>query len=406
MQGVEYIQRSMEPTVERALTAFPIVTLTGPRQAGKTTLLKRLLADTHAYVSLELPDVQQSAVSDPRGFLRTYAPPVIYDEIQYAPELLPYIKEVVDERRGETGLFVLSGSQNVMLLSTVRESLAGRTAILRLLPLSFREREKRSDMKLPWEDTPGLPRMERTDLLWETILRGGYPEVATGQNPEPDLWMSGFVQTYLERDVRGLRQVGNLTQFRSFLTMIAARTGGLLSLSDISRDLGVAVNTIRAWIGVMEATHQLLILRPYHANIGKRLVKSPKVYMTDTGLACHLVGLKDAEHLSSGPMRGALYETAVIMEIVATLTARGIEPQLYFWRTATGIEVDLLITTQTGLLPLEIRSTATPTPRMAESLRAFRSDVSHLSDQAYLVHAGEHSLPLGDGIVALPFGSL
>ena len=297
-----------------------------------------MLAGSHSYVSLELPDVRMAATSDPRSFLKTYAPPIIFDEIQYAPELITYVKEAVDNRRHANGQFVLSGSQNLLLLQTVTETLAGRTAIVKLLPFSFREREGRPQMHLPWENAQDAPLFSRTDHLWSNILLGGYPEIATGQNPELDLWMNSFVQTYLERDVRGLRQVGDVTLFRSFLTLIASRTGGLLKLSEVSRELGLAVNTIKAWIGVLEATHQLLILRPFHANIGKRLVKAPKIYMTDTGLVCHLVGLKDADHAAAGPMNGALFETAVVMEIVSAVAARGIEPQIYHYSDILPLE--------------------------------------------------------------------
>ena len=319
-----YIERSLEPVLRRAASDFPAVMLTGPRQAGKTTLLQRVFGASHGYVSLDLPDVRAAALEDPRGFLEMNEPPVIFDEVQHAPNLLPYIRERIDANRDARGQYLLTGSQNLMLAEKVTESLAGRTAVLRLFPLSRRESEGRPELALPWEGGSArrpAPRDAYGDL-WRAFLRGGYPELAADPDRDPFLWHASYLQTYLERDIRTVRNVGDLNQYQSFLRVLAARSAQLLNLTDVARDLGVAVNTAKAWLSMLEATYQVIVLRPYFANVGKRLVKTPKVYFTDVGTLCHLVGLKDPEHAASGPMSGPIMETAVLCEIVKTFTHR------------------------------------------------------------------------------------
>ena len=402
-----YLQRTIEPFIGRAAAEFPVVMLTGPRQSGKTTLLQHLFSKTQRYLSMELPDVQAAAIDDPRGFLELYPPPAIFDEIQYAPGLLPYIKERVDAARQRMGQFILTGSQNILLAQGVSESLAGRVAMLRLLPLSFREILKRAQTPLPWEEETRIPRSGLAyKELWESFLRGGYPELVV--NPERDLglWHASYVQTYLERDVRALRQVGELGQFQSFLRALAARSAQLFNIADLARDLGVAVNTVRAWLSVLEATYQIVVLRPYYANVGKRLVKTSKVYFADVGTLCYLVGLRDAAHAAAGPMGGAIMETAVVNEVVRTMTHRGQEPRLYFWRTAKGSEVDLLVDTGVELIPLEIKLSTTPAARMAAGIDALRRDLGERVQKGYVVHPGEARLPITPNAVAWPFGDL
>lgn len=400
-----YIQRSLEPVLQKAAQQFPAIVLTGPRQAGKTTLLKHLFSKTHRYLSLEPPDIRAAAASDPRGFINLYPPPVIFDEIQYAPDLLFYIKEQIDEQRHKYGQYILTGSQNILLLQQVTETLAGRAAILRLLPLSYLEIINQPFRPFIWERSQELSLEKPLSIqnFWKLVLRGNYPELIEHPEKDATLWQSSYIQTYLERDIRTLRQVGDLTQFQLFLRSIAARSAQLFQLSDIAKDIGISVNTAKAWLTVLEATYQIIILRPYFANINKRLVKTPKIYFTDVGTLCYLTGYRDPEHLMSGPLAGAVTETYIFSEIFKRVSNLGLDPQVYFWRTSTGNEVDLLIETEGKLIPIEIKASSTPKPQMAEPMISFQNDMGIKAQNGYVIHLGDITLPLAKQITAIPF---
>ncbi|MDP2872219.1 MAG: ATP-binding protein [Bacillota bacterium] len=403
-----YIHRTLQSSLARAVADFPVVVLTGPRQSGKTTMVKHCLGDHYDYVSLDAPDVREAAAGDPRGFLALHKPPLVIDEIQHVPELLSYIKENVDANRQSKGGYVLIGSQNLLLLSRVSETLAGRAAVLRLMPLTMREQAGDPGRGLPWDTdcAAGCTAPIRLLPLWDGLVRGSYPELTREPARDAVAWQASYVQTYLERDVRDVRQVGDLGSFQAFVRALAARSGQLLNLSDVARDIGVSHGTARAWLSVLEATFQVVILRPYHANIGKRLIKTPKLYFSDTGVLCYLLGMTRPELAMGGPLRGQLFETLVVAEIYKTMLHAGSAPRMYFWRTATGVEVDLLIETPAGLVPVETRASATPRSAMASAIHALRQDLGAVVLPGYVIHAGDVSLPMGDRTVALPYSLL
>ena len=407
MQKEFYLPRSIETRVKKAAQEFPSVALVGPRQSGKTTLLQRLFGESHSIISMEPPDVRAAALNDPRGFLALYPPPVVFDEIQYTPDLLPYIKEEIDKQRNKAGQFILTGSQNLLLMQQVTESLAGRAAVLKLLPLSRWELFESPARTLPWEKAPSAALTTQSSKeLWEQILRGSYPELARDPARDARLWQASYVQTYLERDVRNLRNIGDLTLFQSFLRALAARSAQILNLSQLARDVGVSVNTAKDWISILEASFQIFILRPYHANIGKRLIKSPKVYFTDTGLLCYLVGLRDVEHAIAGPMGGAIFENFVIAELFKIFLHRGEEPNLYYWRTSDGSEVDLIVDAQGKLIPLEIKQTETSNPKMAKEILSFQQIFKNKAGKGYVIYSGNMVLPLEKDVIAFPLNNL
>ena len=403
-----YIPRSLEPVLAKAVDQFPATILIGTWQSGKTTLLKQVFGSRFSLVSLEAPDVRAAVIQDGRGFLALYPPPVIFDEIQYTPDLLPYIKALIDARRSQTGQFILTGSQNLFLMQQVTESLAGRAAVLKLLPMSQREIHRQPDKPFPWENLPIRPSAEVVPIteLWQAILRGSYPELIAYPEWDARLWQSSFIQTYLERDVRNLRNIGDLTQFQIFLRALANRCSQLLNLSELARDVGISVSTAKDWLLILEASFQVFLLRPYYANLGKRLVKSPKVYFVDTGLLCYLVGLQDARHAASGPMGGALFENLAASEIYKSFLHRGEETVFYFWRTASGDEVDFIIEWENRLIPIEVKLSATPRPEMAHSVNRFRRLFPAQVKEGYVIHPGNIVLPLGEGTIALPFSML
>jgi predicted AAA+ superfamily ATPase len=402
-----YLERSLEPVVRRAARVYPAVVLTGPRQSGKTSLLRHLFRETHRYVSLESPEVRAAATNDPRTFLELNPPPVIFDELQCVPGLMPYIKERIDDSRGRTGQYILTGYQNLIFPEKIAESLVGRATMLRLLPLSYREIAKTPQASFPWEKGAGSGRHNFIFRdLWESFLKGGYPEIAANPKRDVAAWHASYVRTYLDRDLRLLRQIGDLAQFHMFLRALAARSAQILNITDLARDLGLAVNTVKAWIYVLEATCQIFILRPLFRNVGKRLVKTPKIYFADVGTLCYLVGLKDAEHAMSGPMGGAIFETAVVGEVMRRLSGRGERPQLHFWRTSTGVEVDLIVETAGKLIPIEIKMSATPDRSMARNIVSFRKDLYGESEKGFVIHPGDVTLQLEPGAVALSFADL
>jgi uncharacterized protein len=345
--------RIAEARLLRLARGFPVVVLTGPRQSGKTTLARTAFPG-HAYVSLEDPDVRQRVAADPRGFLAVNVNGVVLDEAQRVPELLSYLQTAVDTDR-RPGRYIVTGSQNLLLSAAVGQSLAGRAAYLELLPLSYTEGAAVFD---------GL-------TLDELLLRGAYPAVHSTDVLAAD-WQASYAASYLERDVRQLSRIGDLLQFQRFMRMMAARCGQLLNLNAVAGDLGIAQTTARDWLGVLEATYVSFRLLPFHGNFGKRLVKTPKLYFHDTGLAAWLLGITDAATMNAHPMRGALFENLCVTEYVKHLRHTGAAGTPFFWRDNIGNEVDLLIERAGTLQPVEFKSGATFQTEWLRSLHTWQ----------------------------------
>lgn len=331
---------------------FPVVVLTGPRQSGKTTLARASFPG-HAYVSLEDPDVRERVAGDPRGFLDGLTGGVVIDEVQHVPQLLSYLQTLVDARPG-MGRFILTGSQNLMLGAAVSQSLAGRAGFLELLPLAWAEAGPAA---------AGLS-------LDEWLVRGAYP-VLFDRPVEPTDWHAGYVASYVERDVRQISRIADLLQFQRFMRMMAARAGQMLNLNAVAQDLGIAQTTARDWLSVLEASYIVFRLPPYHTNFGKRLVKTPKLYFHDTGLASWLLGVTRAEAMAIHPMRGALFENLMVAEYLRFCRHRGLNHGLYFWRDNIGNEIDLLIERAGELWPVEMKSGATFQPEWLRGLHTW-----------------------------------
>lgn len=292
---MKFFRRALEKAILKAARSFPAITITGPRQSGKTTLVKMLFSDTHTYVSMENPDIRIRAKADPMGFLNQYKPPLILDEIQYVPELLSYIKTKIDDKR-MPGQWILTGSQHFALMHNITQSLAGRTAILYLMPFSISERAdnaKNNQNISMWLENLQINTIAKKKLsLSECLLRGFYPEISVNKKVDRRLWCSSYITTYLERDIRNLSAIGDLGQFERFLISCAVRTGQILNISEIARDIGISVPTSKRWLSLMETGGQIFLLYPYFKNIGKRLIKSPKLYFIDPALCAYLLGLE------------------------------------------------------------------------------------------------------------------
>jgi len=369
---MKFKHRTIEKAINKALNSFPVIVLTGPRQSGKTTLFQEMFSTTHTFVSLENPDVRMRAKNDPLSFLQQYKAPVIIDEIQYVPELLSYIKTMVDKNR-KPGQWLLTGSQSFVLMHNVTQSLAGRAAILSLLPFSFTERiGKGSDAKKISEWLKSIKKEEKNKKkisLSDILLRGFYPEIASNKKVDRDLWCSSYITTYLERDIRNLSNIGDLNQFERFLVACATRTAQILNISEIARDIGISVPTAKRWLSLLEAGHQIYLLYPYYKNIGKRIVKSPKIYFNDPALCSYLLGLSDCKTVTSGPTFGHLFETVIITDFLKRFLNFGEKPSMYYLRSRDGLEIDLVIDHGGKINLFEVKSAMTITPKHVTSLK-------------------------------------
>ncbi|MFN0301465.1 MAG: ATP-binding protein [Burkholderiales bacterium] len=379
--------RNLGPRVAAAARGFPAVVLTGPRRTGKTWLLRHLFPQAE-YHLFEDPDVVNRFRSDPQGFLDGVRTPVILDEIQNVPEVFNFVRARIDRAPRRTGQWLLTGSQETALMRNVTESMAGRAAILQLLPMSYAETPKVS------------------------LLRGGYPEVLA-RPAAARLWFSSYIQTYLERDVRAVSAVHDLGKFRRFIAIVASRHGQVLNRSDLAAPLGISVPGVSAWIDILEATGQILVIPPYFENLGKRLIKSPKVYITDSGMACHLLGIESEAELERSPFLGALFEGFIAAEIAKSQLNAGRRRELYYFRDQQGLEVDFIMPAMRGGMRLvEAKASRTPVPDMADSMQRLatawaKQRTTRKVVESLLIHrpsrGGTTSHALVSGIKAVPW---
>ena len=355
---------------ELAATAneFPVVTIIGPRQAGKTTLA-RMQFPNHAYANLEAPDIRTLATSDPHAFFSQFPPPVIIDEIQRVPELLSTIQVLADSSH-ERGQYILTGSHQLRLQEAVAQSLAGRTALLRLLPLSI------SELK-----ATGI-----THTRDEFIYQGFMPRLYN-EKIDPTRLYRNYCQTYIERDIRQMINLRSLTDFENFTRLLAGRVGQILNLSSLSNDVGVSSTTLKEWLSVLEASHTIFRLNPYFENFGKRIIKSPKIYFTDIGLASYLLGIESPALAARDPLIGNLFENMVVIEALKARLNAGKEPELYFYRDNKGNEVDLLFRQNRQLIPIEIKSAMTFNPEFAKGIAQFQK-IASSAQKGHIIYAG------------------
>ena len=373
------ILRTIQPKLRQLATKFPFVTITGPRQSGKSTLAELTFPD-YKKVSLEDLDNREFASEDPRGFIATYPSHTIIDEVQRVPALLSYLQTHTDRER-QVGMYILTGSQNMELMEAVDQSLAGRAAVLTLLPFSHEE----------LQDGGIVPH-----TIDEEIFFGSYPALYD-RHISPGDYYPSYIRTYIERDVRQMKDIGDLAKFRRLVRLCAGRIGQLLNLSSLANECGVAVSTISTWISVLEASYICYLLKPDHNNYAKRLVKTPKLYFYDTGLACSLLDIRTAEQVSTHFLRGGLFENLVINEFVKTAYNRGEEPNLTFWRDSTGNEVDLLQYIDGKPYAYEIKSGATYSPDFFKGIAKWAKLSGANLEQCFAIYNGEKNMKTSAG---------
>ena len=372
------IERTIKSKMQSLADKFQVITLTGPRQSGKTTLVKDAYSSL-PYVSLEAPDIRQIALADPRGFLSNYPNGAVLDEVQNTPELFSYIQGIVDEDRGVQ--FILTGSSNFLLMEKISQTLAGRTAILHLLPFSSAELEI------------GALTFENYESL---IFKGQYPRIYD-RDISPTDFYPAYIQTYVERDVRLMKNIGDINSFIQFIQLCAGRTGQLLNYTSLANDAGISPNTAKAWISVLESSYILYRLQPFYRNFNKRLVKSPKLYFYDTGVACSLLGIREENQLGLHYMKGALFENLIINEFIKHNFNRGDNRMPYFWQDSQGKEIDCLLVDGDHIVPVEIKSGKTMANHYFDNLKYWQKLSGTPESKDYVVYGGNQTIETGTG---------
>jgi len=406
-----YAARTLSQTLHAASASFPVVLVTGPRQVGKTTLLEACAEVRRGYVTLDDLEERALARSDPALFLQRHPVPVTIDEIQYAPELFSHLKIAVDKAK-HPGLFWLTGSQKFHLMQGITESLAGRVAVLDLLGLSQAEIEGRAEAP-PFLPGPAWLLQARKNVgpakpvleVYRNIWRGAYPKVVLDENMPRDLFYNSYIQTYIQRDVRDLTRVGDERAFYNFLRAAAARTGQLLNYADLARDVDIDQKTAKAWLSILETSGIVYLLPPYHTNVTKRLVKTPKLYFLDTGLCAYLTQWSTPESLEAGAMSGAILETWMLSEIIKSYWHHGLTPPLYFYRDKDQKEVDLLIERDNTLYPIEFKKTASPSQTASRHFSVLEK-LDKPVGQGAVICLRETDVPLSQTVDAIPVSYL
>jgi predicted AAA+ superfamily ATPase len=403
-----YYARALSHVIKNISETFPVLLVTGPRQVGKTTLLEHLKESGRKYVTLDDLDERALAQKDPALFLQKHPPPVLIDEIQYAPNLFSAIKLYVDQRK-ENGLFWLTGSQKFELMRGISETLAGRVGVCELLGLSRSEIYHAADLMIPFLPTEEWflemrkTKKKRNGLLdiYHDIWKGSFPKLLSDPKISREIFYSSYIQTYIQRDVRDLSKVGDLITFQRFLKVAAARTGQLLNYADMARDVDVDQKTIKAWISILETSGLIYLLYPYHTNLTKRLIKTPKFYFLDTGLCSYLTGWSSPESLESGSMSGAILETYLLAELLKTYWYNGIKENFYFYRDKDQKEIDLLIEYDQTLYPIEFKKTATPSLNSVKNFHTLENlglKIGH----GVVICLKEKEVALSNDVTAIP----
>jgi predicted AAA+ superfamily ATPase len=392
-----YIKRNLEKVIKDYASSFSVISLTGPRQSGKTTLLQHVFKD-YAYTTLDDLGTREMAVNDPKMFLETWKPPLIIDEAQYSPGLFSQIKIKVDNNPRQKGMYLITGSQQFLLMKNFTETLAGRIGILSLPPLAFNELSAFTGLTSP------------IDIFEQACLKGSFPQIYMDNIEKTTAingWYEGYLQTYIERDVKTLYNVGNLLSFTSFMRILASRCGQVLNMSSISADIGVAVSTIKSWISILEASNIIYLLYPYHANIRTRLTKNPKIYFIDTGLVCHLNHITEKKPLFESPLLGFLFENYCIMEIVKKYKNRGERERIFFFRTAKGVEVDLVVEDKNGYTLIEMKSGMRIDSSMATPIKnAVHLNKNFSKSKGYILNLSEDKLVVGENVETIGLNNL
>lgn len=381
------IIRNSEDLLRLYASEFRSLAIVGPRQSGKSTLVKTVFADK-PYVTLEDIDIRRFAENDTRGFLNQFPNGAVIDEVQRVPDILNYLQTIIDTRN-EDGLFILTGSNQFLLMDSISQTLAGRIGFIDLFPCTLAEISPDFTIHLD---------------IKELIFRGFYPEVIA-KNRNPRLWYENYIRTYVERDIKLMKNIDNIMLFMKFVRLCAGRVGQILNFQSLSIEVGIDYKTVHSWLGILQNSFIIKLVQPYYANFNKRIIKSPKLYFTDTGLACHLLGIRNAKELDTFHSWGAIFENFVIMDIYKNIANKGLNYSLYYWRDSNGVEIDLMIDKGTDFVPIEIKAAQTYQKDFTKHIKKIQQ-ISESKNKGYVIYQGEFELSDGEQIDVINYKNL